>query len=154
MGDSLDNQLPAKPHPLIEARFVGALALAAFGSGVGLALMLARILLIWGLAISLLCAASVIWIYAEHFRAAYRALKRREPYSGAPPKELVAVIIMLVLLVPISFSVYFSMSKEEMNPNRPNMAFANVIQNKNYNDKDEGFSVIVRNLGNIAAKKN
>jgi hypothetical protein len=83
MGDSPGNTPTEKLHPLIEPRFVGALGVAAFGGGVGLALMLARILLIWGLAISLLCAAAVIWIYAEHFRAAYRALKRREPYKSA-----------------------------------------------------------------------
>jgi hypothetical protein len=153
MGDSPDKEPTEKLHPLIEPRFVGALGIVAFGGGVGLALMLARILLIWGLTISLLCAATVIWIYAEHFRAAYRALKRREPYSGAPPKELVAVIVMLVFLVPISLSVYFSMSKEEESINRPIMDIYNVVRNKVYDDKDNRISVIVTNVGNIAAKK-
>jgi len=153
MDDSPNKNPTEKLHPLIEPRFVGALGVAAFGGAVGLALMLARVLLIWGLAISLLCAAAVIWIYVDHFRAAYRALKRREPYSGAPPKELVAVIIMLVFLVPISFSVYFSMSKEEISLNRPIMDFTDVMRNKLYNDKDEGINAIVKNVGNVAAKK-
>jgi hypothetical protein len=45
------------------------------------------------------------------------------------------------------------MSKEEMNPNRPIMDFDNIIQNKFYNDEDEGFSAVVKNVGNVAARK-
>jgi hypothetical protein len=150
--DSPDNQ-NTPVHPLVEPRFVGAVGIAALGFGVGIALMLARILLFWGLAVSLICAVAVIWIYAEHFSAAYRALKKKAPYDGAPPKELICAIVMIVFLIPISISVYITMSKEEPSVNRTIINADRIVSNKLREDGKHELAVSIRNVGNIAATK-
>jgi len=53
------------PHPLVEPRLAAAVGLIALGSGLGIGMMLAKTLMLIGLAISLISFMGVIWIYAR-----------------------------------------------------------------------------------------
>jgi hypothetical protein len=97
---------------------VAAVGLAAFGGGLGLGLMLARVLILAGFLISLASAAAIVWIYFQHFLTAYRALVKRAKYKGPNIKELVVAAGMLIVLIPLSASVFAIVSKEEAPPHR------------------------------------
>lgn len=139
-----------KTHPLIEPRFVAAIALAAFGT-FGVTLMLARVLIVVGLIISLMCSAGIVWIYAEHFRAAYRSLSNKIEYKGAGPKELVTSIILIAIMAPVSISVYLTMSEDPPNITRPIIFMENITQRKLPGSPMNKIDVQLSNKGAMAA---
>jgi hypothetical protein len=97
---------------------VAAVGLAALGGGLGLGLMLARVLILAGFLISLVSAGAIIWVYFQHFLTAYRALVKREKYDGPNIKELIVAAGMVIVLVPLSGSVFAIVSKEELSVSR------------------------------------
>lgn len=139
-----------KTNPLIEPRAMGAITLAAFGT-FGVSLMLARVLMVVGLAISLLCSAGIVWIYFDHFRLAYTSLSNKTKYKGASPKELVVAVIVISILLPVSLSVYFMMSEEPPNVARPIIFLDSLQALKHPGSSKYTLNVILLNKGSVAA---
>ena len=73
---------PQRQHALVEPRLMAAVGLVALGSGTGIGLMLAHTLIAIGLTISLASALGVIWIYAQHWGAAYQRWRKPEYIQG------------------------------------------------------------------------
>lgn len=145
---------PAPPdqiHPLVEPRIVAAVGLVALGGGVGVGLMLAKILIVWGLLLALLCAAGIIWIYFQHYWAAYKALTDSKKYHGPSVKELAISFFMVAVLVPLSISVFVISSKEEPNLNRASVMLSSIYRQKFVDVPEEIINIVVSNPGNITA---
>jgi hypothetical protein len=129
---------------------VAAVGLAAFGGGLGLGLMLARVLILVGFLISLASAAAIIWIYFQHFLTAYRALVKRAKYKGPNIKELIAAAGMLVVLIPISASVFAIVSKEEAPPNRGILFLASVATVPIPGSDKNIVNIALNNIGDLS----
>src|SRR5258708_7527770 len=92
-------------HFLLETRALASVGLLGVGGGIGLALMLARVLVVVGFAITTISALCVLWIYAKGLRSAYRTLTKRVPYRGPQIRELLLTNLAAVFLVGIAVAV-------------------------------------------------
>src|SRR5580700_1864983 len=104
---------PAQPqeqqHAFVGPRLVASVGIMALGSGVGIGLMLAKTLIVVGLALSLLSSLTVIAIYRPHYAKAYKALLTGQRYAGARPLELFGAAALVMILVPLSIVVFNAM---------------------------------------------
>jgi hypothetical protein len=136
-------------HPLEGQRVAAAIALGALGFA-GIGLMLAKVLIEIGLAISLLCSAGIIWLYYRHFCIACGAFVRKTTYDGIPKTELLIAILIVAISLPTSIAVYFAETKAEPLLNRAFMTLYSV--SSEYKGPNTWFlKVATRNIGNLTA---
>jgi hypothetical protein len=117
-------------HTLATTRIGATIGLIALGGGLGVGLMLAKTLIVTGFLISLVCSLGVIWLYADHFRSAYRAVTGKAPYSGPPARELLIAVGMVIVLVTVSCSVFSAALVEEPTINKAQLEIATISQFK------------------------
>jgi hypothetical protein len=141
-------------HPLLEPRIGAAFAAVALGCGVGFALMLAKIFILLGLALSLVSVLAVVWLYWRHFHQAYVSLRTRALYSGIDVREMVIVGLVVFISGPLSIAVYIAQSKDSPILNRSIVVLSGV-QFEQYADVSPPtlrVKVIINNIGNLVAR--
>src|SRR5712664_4885983 len=111
-------------HVLLQSRAIAAVGLISVGGGIGLALMLARILVPIGFAIAISSELCVFWLYTRHLQSAYRAVTKRIPYQGPKVLELVFANTLAVLMIGISIAVFSIVISEEPPSGRATMEFS------------------------------
>lgn len=141
-------------HVLLQTRVIATVGLIALGGGIGLALILARILIYPGLAISLASAGSVFWIYAKYLRRAYRSIGSRIPYKGPPVSELLVASGMAVVLVAVSMSAFSVAFIKEPPAGRAVLEAGGPELVKIPSSSQSGFiNISLRNAGTLPADK-
>jgi hypothetical protein len=138
-------------HPLVEPRLGAALGLAGV-AGLGIGLMLAHVLIVWGLTISLLASVGVLWIYASHFGNAYTALTKGNKYRGASIEELIAAIVIVGVVLPTSIAVFF-LAPDDVSANRARYQFNGISPIKYPDSPLTRFNFDLKNVGNLAVQK-
>jgi hypothetical protein len=108
-------------HLLLQPRVLAAVGLAALGTGLGVGLMIAKTMIFVGLLISLSSAVAILWLYWSDFFNAFNSLRTRTVYTGLRVAELAIPLGVIIVIVPISLSVYFAVSQEEPIKNKPNI---------------------------------
>jgi len=99
-------------HLLLQPRVLAAVGLAALGTGLGVGLMIAKTMIFVGLLISLSSAVAILWLYWSDFFNAFNSLRTRTVYTGLRVAELAIPLGVIIVIVPISLSVYFAVSQE------------------------------------------
>ena len=143
------NQRKEPTHPLVEPRLVAAVGLIALGGGLGVGLMLAHTLILLGLLLCLASAASVVWIYFRHLLRMYKSLSNKSVYSGPSVKEISVAVIMVIVIVPLAFYLYFSAERPDYLA-RARLQFDSAAPFKDPNSSNQWINVQMRNTGSLA----
>jgi hypothetical protein len=117
------NKNRPETHPLAEPRVAAAIAVVALGCGIGFSLMLAKVFMAIGVAISLASALSVLWIYWRHFKGFYRSIGLTTVYAEVSITELVVAVIVIIVVIVLSPAIYIVESQEVPIVNRAIMEF-------------------------------
>jgi hypothetical protein len=140
-------------HFLLETRALASVGLLGVGGGIGLALMLARVLVIIGFAITALSALAVLWIYAKGLRSAYRTLTKRVPYRGPAIRELLLTNLAAVFLIGIAVAVCSIVLVQEPPTGRATLNLIGIQRVKIPVSSSSGFlNVEIKNQGALDAE--
>jgi hypothetical protein len=93
-------------HILLQPSAMASVGLLGVGGGIGLALMLAKVLIVLGFAITVLSALAVFWVYARALQSLYRAITKRIPYKGPAVLEVVFACSAALLLLGVGSAVF------------------------------------------------
>jgi hypothetical protein len=136
-------------HPLVEPRLVAAVGLVALGAGVGIGLMLARILVLPGLILALASAIGVLSIYSKHFAYLYRCLKKKQRYDGPGLIELLIAVVMITVITVLAPVIYLNVQAEEIILNRAEIRLDGISPQKEYNSSFYNIFVQFTNRGSL-----
>lgn len=136
-------------HPLVEPRLVAAVGLIALGAGVGVGLMLARILVVLGLILALVSAIGVLSIYWKHFGHLYTCLKKKQRYDGPGLIELLIAVVMITVVTVIAPVIYLNVQAEEIILNRAEIRLDGLSFQKLPGSSDSSIFVQFTNRGSL-----
>jgi hypothetical protein len=100
-------------HTMLAPGLAAVLAILGLGAGLGIALMLAKVLTYTGYAISLICAGLALWLYIKPLRDVAHSIKSRTAYQGPPSLREISIAIGLVLGVVVVASAVLPISLSE-----------------------------------------
>jgi hypothetical protein len=140
-------------HPFLESRFVGACSLLALGVAVGFSLMLAKILVLFGLIIVVGSAFAAFSIYAKHYRSVYSAVKNGKRYQSGPGAiELLVSLAAIMLVVAISPVLYFANASEEIQLHKAEVRLVDIEASRSPGLNGKVFvNVRLKNSGSLTA---
>lgn len=137
-------------HPLSGQRSSTALTFAGLGGTFGIGLMIGRVLAPVGLAISLLSAALIVWLYIKPFRLAYQALRTQGRFRGNA-QELFLAAGLVVLIVGLAVPVFIVVTAQEFNPNRARYTYETIVPVKEPGKSVSYFNLSIKNAGTLSA---
>jgi hypothetical protein len=141
-------------HVLEQSRAVAAVGLISVVGGIGLALMLGRVLVPIGFAVALAGSLGVFWLYLNHLKSAYRAITKRIPYRGPGVTELVVMNALAVLMMGISIAVFSIVSIQEPPSGRALLEFAVIERSKlPANATTAVLNIQIKNSGTLDAER-
>lgn len=142
---------PKEEHPFLEMRFLAVCTLVALGAGVGIALMLAKILVLLGLILALASAVGGFSIYARHYYNVYTTIKNKRKYQGPGAIELLVSFAVIVVVTVISPIVYFANADEELQLNKAELRLVGIEPFKPAGSDLVLINVRWKNAGTLAA---
>src|ERR1700738_779273 len=141
-------------HALLQPRALASVGLLGVGGGVGLALMLSRILVPLGLAVTIASSLCVFWIYARALRSIYRAVTKRIPYRGPKVSELMFANVAAVFLIGTAVAVFSIVLTQEPPAGRATLNIVGLHRVKLPASSADGFiNVEIKNQGSLDAEK-
>jgi hypothetical protein len=141
-------------HVLLQTRAVASVGIIGVGGGIGLSLVLSRILIVLGLAIAIGSALCVFWIYWSALKSAYRAITKRISYQGPRVQELLIANVAAVLLIGIALTSFSIVVAQKPPTGRATLDLIGIQYVKIPATASNGFiNIEIKNQGSLDADK-